>query len=140
MDIQHNEHVKARNYDLDIRAAQEGLPVYPSLGATVAKFRKRAADICIVHRAVARREHGLAVLEAIRKLNDQALKRELPEHKIDCASGTTHNDGLAILKALRVQHCNHCNPDTIRAKRSIESLQKQYDAIMVRNRAGIPVS
>jgi hypothetical protein len=140
MDIQHNEHVKARNYVLRLHYEQEGLPVYPALGATVAKLRKRAADICIVHRAVARREHGLAVLEAIRKLNYSALKRELPEHKTDCASGTNYNDGAAILKALRAKHVNSCNPDTIRAKRSIESLQKQYDSIMVRNRAGIPVS
>jgi hypothetical protein len=136
----HNEHVIERSRYRHRKIEESGIAPYPALGATVAKLRKRAADICIVHRAVARREHGQAVLEAIRKLNYRGLQRELPSHNVDCASGTNHNDGSAILKALRAKHVNSCNPDTIRAKRSIESLQKQYDAIMVRNRAGIPVS
>ena len=134
MDIQHNEHVNDRHRDLHECYEREGLPQYPALGATVAKLRKRAADICIVHRAVARREHGQAVLEAIRKLNYNSLKRELPEHKTDCASGTNYNDGLAILAALRQRHRNHCNPDTIRAKRSIAAIESAYEAAMADKR------
>jgi hypothetical protein len=109
-------------------------PDYPTLGATVAKLRKRAADICIVHRGVARREHGNAVLEAIRKLNYRSLQRELPTHNVNCASGTNHNDGAEILKALRLKAWNNCNPDTIRAARSIEAIASAYEAAMLAKR------
>jgi hypothetical protein len=138
--MEHNEHVIERSRYRHHKIEESDTAAYPALGVTVAKLRKRAADICIVHRAVARREHGLAVLEAIRKLNYQALKRELPSHNVDCASGTNHNDGAAILKALRVQHRNHCNPDTIRTKRSIEAIESAYEAAMADKRKRLVVS
>jgi hypothetical protein len=135
MDIQHNEHVNDRHRDLHECYEREGLPQYPALGATIAKLRKRAESVCIVHRAVARREHGLAVLEAIRRLNYRSLQRELPEHKSDSQSGTPHNTGKAILAAIAKQHRNHCNPDAIRAKRTIAEISKAYDAAMAEKRA-----
>jgi hypothetical protein len=133
-DFDHNEHVNDRLRYLHERYEKAGLPLYPNLGATVAKLRKRAADICIVHRGVARREHGNAVLEAVRKLNYRSLQRELPTHNINCASGTNHNDGAEIIKALRLKHRNFCNPDTIRAARSIEVIASAYDAAMLAKR------
>jgi hypothetical protein len=135
-DFDHNEHVNDRLRYLHDGYERDGLPTYPNLGAGVAKLRKRAADICIVHRAVARREHGLAVLEAVRKLNYRSLQRELPTHNVNCASGTNHNDGAEILKALRLKAWQTCNPDTIRAARPIESLQHAYDVTMVEKRYG----
>ena len=133
-DFDHNEHVNDRLRHLHDRYEKEGLPQYPALGAGVAKLRKRAADICIVHRGVARREHGNAVLEAVRKLNYRSLQRELPTHNVNCASGTNHNDGAEILKALRLKAWNNCNPDTIRAARSIEAIASAYEAAMLAKR------
>jgi hypothetical protein len=134
--MQHNEHINDRLRYLHDGYERNEYPQYPNLGAGVAKLRKRAADICIVHRGVARREHGLAVLEAVRKLNYRSLQRELPTHNVNCASGTNHNDGAEILKALRLKAWNNCNPDTIRAARSIESLQCAYDVAMMEKRYG----
>jgi hypothetical protein len=111
-----------------------GNPVYPNLGATVAKLRKRAETVCVVHRAVARREHGLAVLEAIRKLNYQSLQRELPSTNAICASGSNHNTGKAIIAAIRAKHRSLCNPDAIRAKRSIAEIKKAYELAMLAKR------
>jgi hypothetical protein len=102
-DLDHNEHVNDRLRYLQDKYEAEGLPLYPNLGATVAKLRKRAADICIVHRAVARREHGNAVLEAIRKLNYRSLQRELvepPEPYI----GNPRQRAAKLLKAIFEQN------------------------------------
>jgi hypothetical protein len=132
--MQHNQHMIDRAIGLDAAYEHEGLPLYPNLGATVAKLRKRAADICIVHRGVARREHGLAVLEAVRKLNYRSLQRELPTHNVNCASGTNHNDGAEILKALRLKAWQTCNPDTIRAARPIAAIVSAYEAAMLAKR------
>jgi hypothetical protein len=133
-DFDHNEHVNERKRYLLDQDQRANYPQYPNLGATVAKLRKRAADICIVHRAVARREHGLAVLEAVRKLNYRSLQRELPTHNVNCASGTNHNDGAEILKALRLKAWNNCNPDTIRAARPIAAIVSAYEAAMLAKR------
>ena len=62
-------------------------PIYPSLGATVAKYRKLDTPS-----PEQRRAHGDAVAAAIRALQKQELQRELPSFKPSCPSGTWHNN------------------------------------------------
>jgi hypothetical protein len=93
-------------------------PTYPDLGASVAKLR-RGAD---------RKAHGLAVLTAINAKNRQAHQRVLRSHNVTCASGTNHNTGKAILKAVAQSH--RINPDAIRAKRTPEQWRALYAQAM----------
>ena len=74
-------------------------PTYPDLGIKIARLRSAAR-----RDPGKRREHGEAVLEAIRRLQRSSLQRELPGRNPHCASGTAHNDGLAILAAVREQN------------------------------------
>jgi len=120
--------------DMGNRQDDIGNPPYPDLGTTVAKLRRKAETVCIVHRAVARREHGLAVLAAITGKNAKLCQRELREHRPDCASGTSHSCGKAILKAVRQQNWSNINPDTIRAKRTIAEIESAYEAAMAAKR------
>jgi len=73
-------------------------PIYPELGATVAKLRRapRTPENIAAH--------GAAVLAAIKRKNDAALQRAAPSlPPCPCASGTRHNTGEAILAAVRAQ-------------------------------------
>ena len=77
----------------------EDTPTYPDLGPKVAKLRALAR-----HDPAYRKAHGEAVLEAVRAKQRQALRRTVASHVPPCASGTTHTDGAAILKAVAAQH------------------------------------
>lgn len=70
-------------------------PQYPDLGVKIAKLR-HGAD---------RKAHGLAVLEAFRAMQRNALKRAAPPAKMPtCASGTFNQTGEQILQAVREQN------------------------------------
>jgi len=74
-------------------------PEYPDLGARVAKLRKAARTDPALRRA-----HGLAVLDEIGKRNARLSMRDhSPVPRSNSASGTFHNTGAAILKAVREQ-------------------------------------
>lgn len=75
-------------------------PLYPAIpGAN--KWRKLARKRDLTH--AEKCEYGETVLEGIRRLQAQELAREIPSLRANCASGTFHNDGNAILAALRAQ-------------------------------------
>ena len=74
-------------------------PSYPALGTKVEKLRKAARSD-----AAKRREHGEAVLEAVRSKQTQALRRDLGSFRSNCASGTEHTDGKSILSAVAQQN------------------------------------
>ena len=108
-------------------------PVYPAL-PSVAKFRKQAATHG--HDEFFRDAYGAAVHAAIRTLQRQELMRagiNRAEHKCNCASGTNHNDGAAILKAVAAQNraaaCRHT--DT----RTDKQIRDAYEAAMAAKRA-----
>lgn len=71
-------------------------PLYPTI-PSAAKFRKmRNPDM---------NAYGEAVLGGIRKIQARELMGELvPLKNPNCASGTAHTDGDAILKSIRAKH------------------------------------
>ena len=101
-------------------------PDYPDLGVKVAKLR-RGDD---------RRAYGLAVLEAIRRLQRSSLMRETPTHVPHCASMTAHTDGKKILKAVaaRQRAALLAYPEQVRRKRTPAEWQELYDAAMAEKR------
>jgi len=101
-------------------------PDYPKFGTRIARLRK-SGD---------RREHGEAVLAAIRQMQRSALQRELPTIGTNCASGTVHREGKAILKAVRQQHERSLDRALIDAnkKRTDDELCNAYAAAMAAKR------
>ena len=71
-------------------------PAYPTIPGA-AKFRKaRSPDM---------NAYGEAVLDGIRKIQARELTGELvPIKNPNCASGTVHTTGDAILKSIRAKH------------------------------------
>jgi hypothetical protein len=86
----------------DIIPAGQFGPLYPDL-PTVKKHRKAARDGLASLSADQRRAYGEAVEIAIRAKQRAELQRELPTHICHCASGTNHNDGAAIHKAMQAK-------------------------------------
>jgi hypothetical protein len=84
-------------------------PEYPrELGKDVANFRKLARHGLGELSRMSRRGYGNAVLAAIRAKQRQELQRELPSHNVGCPSGTNHNNGRDILKAVAAQNRAAC--------------------------------
>ena len=72
-------------------------PDYPTLGATVAKWRWRAREGLQSLAREERQAYGAAVERAILALQRAEANRGLPpiSPKVHCASGTPHNTGEA---------------------------------------------
>lgn len=104
-------------------------PTYPNL-ATVEKFRKLA-------RAGKPDDgYGAAVLDAIRKLQRSEMLRwgvNRSEARCHCASGTNHNTGKDILKAVAAQ--NRTRASSGFPPRSDKQLRAAYEAAMAEKRA-----
>lgn len=99
-------------------------PVYPDLGVTVARSRNKARN-----GKISAREHGEAVLAAIRKLNANLHARRIADNPTpNCASGTAHNTGEAILRAVRQQNAARVSKDT--NTRTPEQWRDAYNAAM----------
>jgi hypothetical protein len=109
-------------------------PVYPDL-LTVKKHRRR--DGLAAMSRSDRQAYGLAVETAIRAKQRSELQRELPEHRCNCASGTNHNDGRAISKAMRAKHraALAACPGQERRARTPQVWQAMYDEAMKQKRA-----
>ncbi len=110
-----------------IMNAEDG-PLYPSLGAKVAKFRK-LKKLTIEQR----REYAQVIEETIRELQRQELQRELPSFRPHCASGTWHTTGQEIHDAIRQQQRNallRC-PDKIRRARTDVEWTNLYEEAMI---------
>jgi hypothetical protein len=106
-------------------------PLYPDLGATIAKSRHKAR-IDPSHRQA----HGEAVLAAIRAKQRSELQRELPSRAPNCASGTAHNTGEAILKAIRAQHVARLQAaiNADRRRRTDAEIIAEYEFVMEQKR------
>jgi hypothetical protein len=105
-------------------------PLYPQLGNTVAKFRRKG-PIAKMDRET-RREYGAAVCKAILGLQRSALQRELPSHACPCASHTWHSDGEKILAAVRgqIQAAHRALADRERRERSPDKWRRMYAEAM----------
>jgi hypothetical protein len=114
-------------------------PVYPDMGATVAKFRKMAASAGGIAEMLPafRRAYGEAVEKAILAKQRAELQRELPSHRCHCTSGTNHNDGRKISAAMRAkQHAALlAYPSAERRARPAHVWQSMYEQAMADKRA-----
>ena len=98
--MQHDHHM--RHYWNNKIVEDDSTPEYwGELSKDVANFRKLARHGLKDLSRMSRRGYGAAVLIAIAYKQRAALKRELPEHKCECASGTNHNTGKSILAAIK---------------------------------------
>lgn len=111
-------------------------PVYPDLPAAK-KYRRAACDGLSALSTDERRAYGLAVETAIRAKQRAELQREMPEHRVSCASGTNHNDGAKISAAMRAKHraALLACPSQERRARSPKVWQAMYDAAMAEKRS-----
>jgi hypothetical protein len=107
-------------------------PVYPALGATVAKFRRLARRGLQTLSDRERYGYGRAVETAIRALQRSELQRELPSFRSNCASGTWHTDGADIHAAIQRQQRNALLawPSKQRRARTPYQWQRMYDEAM----------
>jgi hypothetical protein len=118
-------------------------PDYPSLGATVAKWRWRACDGLQSLTREERRAYGEAVERAILALQrseaNQGFSPITP--KCRCASGTAHNTGEAIHEAIREQQraAILAAPAQIRRARSDVEWQQMYEAAMAEKHANAAI-
>ena len=97
--MQHDHHMRHYWHD---RICDSDTPEYwGELSKDVSNFRKLARHGLADLSRMSRRGYGAAVLVAIAYKQRAALKRELPEHKCECASGTNHNTGKSILAAIK---------------------------------------
>ena len=87
------------------RYSHAGGPDYPTLGATVAKWRWRACEGLQSLAREERQAYGAAVERAILALQRAEANCGLPpiSPKVHCASGMPHNTGGAIHNAIREQ-------------------------------------
>jgi hypothetical protein len=112
-------------------------PAYPDL-ASVKKHRPRhgLASMSVE----ARQAYGLAVETAIRAKQRAELQRELPEHRCHCASGTNHNDGAAIHKAMQAKQraALAACPSQERRARSPHVWRQMYEEAMAEKAARQP--
>lgn len=103
-------------------------PIYPDLGPSVAKYRRKA-NMTLGEKLV----YGEAVHNAILAKQRQELNRAaVPGQRPNCASGTWHTDGKAIHKAVRKQQesdLQSCAGKERRA-RTPDEWQAMYDRAM----------
>lgn len=116
-------------------------PIYPDL-PSVKKFRKMAASagsVAAMDKAF-RHAYGEAVEAAIKAKQRSELQRELPTHNCHCASGTNHNSGAAIHKAMQRKHraALVACPGQERRARKPEVWHAMYDEAMAEKRKRCP--
>jgi hypothetical protein len=128
----------------DENLSKEGLnlkygPIYPDLGRTVAKFRRKAKD-GLKHLSVFEREaYGDAVSERIRALqkNELASVLAVRTFRSNSASGTFANSGEAVHAAVREQQRKELDayPSYIRRNRDPQKVREEYEAVIAEKRA-----
>jgi hypothetical protein len=112
-------------------------PEYNIESASLKKHRAKArAGLSSLSRAE-RQAYGAAVEAAVLASQRAALRRageSMP--RPNCASGTAHSDGAAIIKAIREQQHNAllACPSKIRRARSPYEWQQMYEAAMAEKR------
>lgn len=112
-------------------------PEYTITSATLQKHRRAARKGGLSSMSKAERHaYGEAVEKAMLAAQLSSLRREKPSHMPNCASGTWHNTGEAIDRAIREQHRNA----TMNCKSRIATLppdkvKELYEEAMAEKRA-----
>jgi hypothetical protein len=111
-------------------------PDYPDLGASVAKYRRKAKESIFARTKAERDSNADAIENAIRAKQRSALQRELPSHRVSCASGTDYSDGREISAAVRQQHRSALQacPSQIRRARAPHVWEDMYNEAMAAKR------
>lgn len=116
-------------------------PVYPDLGAAVAKHRRRMTHGLMTAPKQMRDAYADAIEIAIRAKQRAALQREVPSRpRNNCASGTDHWNGEEISKAVRLQHRTALlsYPSRVRRERTDAEWRALYeDAMTEKRRRGV---
>lgn len=113
-------------------------PTYPDLGASVMKHRRicaKAGSIAMMN-PEDRYAYGDAVEKSIRAKQRAELQRVLPGRNVHCASGTNHNNGEDIDRAIKQQHraAIMAAPSQIRRARTDEEWRDMYERAMEQKR------
>jgi hypothetical protein len=111
-------------------------PEYPTL-AGLDKHRRAARQGLDGMTREARQAYGLAVETAIRAKQRSELQRVYTSHNCNCASGTNHNSGAAIHKAMQAKQraALLAAPSQERRARSPAKWKAMYDRAMADKRA-----
>src|SRR5882672_11860056 len=112
-------------------------PDYPrEMGATVQKFRSKAKASIFDLSKADRDAWADAIEKSIKAKQRAALQRELPSHRVSCASGTDHSCGLKISAAVREQHRSAllACPGAERRKRTEREWRVMYEEAMQEKR------
>jgi hypothetical protein len=112
-------------------------PEYNIDSAALKKFRHRASKGLAKMSRADRLAYAAAIEAAVISAQRLALRRAAPSiPRPNCASGTTHNTGEAIIKAIRDQHraALLACPSQERRARSPVQWQTMYDAAMAEKR------
>jgi hypothetical protein len=123
-------------------ATEDEGPEYDIDSATLKKFRRLASKGLAKLSRDDRRQYAEAVTAAVLAAQRASLRREgNPAPRPNCASGTTHNTGAAIDKAIRAQHraALLACPSQERRARSPSKWQEMYAAAMAEKREAKPV-
>ncbi len=109
-------------------------PIYNVNGASLVSHRRKAKHGLAQLTQAERRAYGEAVEKAILANQRQALQRELPSHNCNCASGTNHNSGEAIHKAMQEKQraALLACPSQERRKRPDHVVKALYEDAMAR--------
>lgn len=108
-------------------------PTYAISSAALVKHRTKAREGLAALSRDERQTYGLAVETAIRAAQAAQCRRHgEPDHRSPSASGTWHNDGAAIHKAVAAQQRTAllAYPSQVRKARSPDEWQRLYDAAM----------
>jgi hypothetical protein len=111
-------------------------PIYDVAGNSLAKHRRLARNGLSSMTPEQRQAYGAAVEAAVLAAQRQALAREVSLPKPQAASGTCHNDGAAIHKAVRNQQraALLACPGVERRARTPQQWAAMYEAAMQEKR------
>ncbi|MHC2400247.1 hypothetical protein ACVMGC_004791 [Bradyrhizobium barranii subsp. barranii] len=111
-------------------------PAYNVESAQLKKCRRAARDGLASLTKDQRNAYAAAVEAAVLASQRASLQRELPSHNPRCASGTAHNTGAAIHRAIRQQQraALDAYPAKVRRERTPAQWRAMYDAAMADKR------
>lgn len=120
------------------RRAKYG-PLYPDLGAGLAKHRRAARKGLSKMTPGDRHAYGEAVEQAVLARQRSELQRELPTHNVHCASGCSSPDGAVIHRHLQNKQraALLACPSQERRARTDDKWREMYEEAMAEKRERI---
>ena len=112
-------------------------PLYPDMGQGVAKFRTIAKKCGGVQKMseADRWAYGSAIEKKILAMQRSELQRELPEHKVNCASGCASPDGVGDHMRRKQRAALAACPGMERRARTDQQWREMYEQAMADKRS-----